>query len=210
MPRVKKPHRTKGPAAPKARHSPGSSRQPQRETSRRHRSPVTAYVLSGIVLIAAAVVAAVLISVNREEGPGQRIPIQGTDHIPTGVTIDKTQFRSYNSNPPTSGPHWDDPASPGIYEQTLPDEQLIHNLEHGYIAINHNCSKQQCPDLVNQLTGVYNLYKSKVIVNYRPKTAWPIALTAWGRLDTMDAFDEQRIIKFISAYRNKGPEQTND
>jgi len=35
-----------------------------------------------------------------------------------------------------------------------------------------------------------------------------IALTAWGWLDKMDTFDEERIRKFIDAWRDKGPERT--
>ena len=34
-----------------------------------------------------------------------------------------------------------------------------------------------------------------------------VALTAWGVLQYLDAYDEQAITDFIDAYRNKGPER---
>jgi hypothetical protein len=34
-----------------------------------------------------------------------------------------------------------------------------------------------------------------------------IALTAWGHIDTFNGnYDEDRIVKFVEAYRDKGPE----
>jgi hypothetical protein len=33
-----------------------------------------------------------------------------------------------------------------------------------------------------------------------------IALTAWGYIDKMDAYDEQRILGFVAAHIDRGPE----
>lgn len=57
---------------------------------------------------------------------GEEFPNLGQQHIDIG-----TEHIAYNSNPPTSGPHYIQPANWGVYETTLPDEQLVHNLEHG-------------------------------------------------------------------------------
>ena len=50
--------------------------------------------------------------------------IQGADHIPMG-----TPHPEYNSNPPSSGWHYAEPARQGFYDEELPDEQIVHNLE---------------------------------------------------------------------------------
>lgn len=66
-----------------------------------------------------------------------------------------------------------------------------------------------CRDLVTKLTGVYEKKgKKKLIVIPRSSLDARIALTAWTRIDKLDSFDENRIIKFIDAFRNKGPEKT--
>ena len=61
----------------------------------------------------------------------EKYPNQGQDHINEGQTA------QYNSNPPTSGPHYDVPAEPGFYEPEsgIEPERLVHNLEHGQIVI---------------------------------------------------------------------------
>ena len=85
-----------------------------------------------------------------------------------------------------------------------PDERLVHNLEHGYIVMHHNCTVEECPAVVNGLKRIFGRYSTKIIVNYRPRTDAAIALAAWRRLEKMEEFDEQRIVEFIEAYRGGG------
>ncbi|MDZ4284195.1 MAG: DUF3105 domain-containing protein [Patescibacteria group bacterium] len=48
----------------------------------------------------------------------------------------------------------------------------------------------------------------KVVVVPGPDLDTRFALTAWTRLDKFEDFDEERVRRFIKAYRNKGPEAT--
>lgn len=68
---------------------------------------------------------------------------------------------------------------------------------------------QGCRDLVSKLTAIYEKKgKRKLVVIPRPSLDTAIALTAWTRIDKFDDFDEQRIARFIDAWRDKGPEKT--
>jgi Protein of unknown function (DUF3105) len=145
------------------------------------------------------------------------VPLQGNQHISEGE-----QHVAYNTKPATSGPHWSiagrAPADWGIAKEPIPDEAMIHNLEHGGIAIQYNC--RECPELVSALEDFYQRYTSspsnrlplypgstKIIVAPYYDMTSRIALTAWGRIDTLDNYDEERITKFIEAFRDKGPEK---
>lgn len=67
----------------------------------------------------------------------------------------------------------------------------------------------ECHKLVDQLILIFEKKgKSKLIVIPRPNLDAKIALTSWRYLDKFNQFDESRILKFIDAHRNKGPEQT--
>ncbi|MDP3724235.1 MAG: DUF3105 domain-containing protein [bacterium] len=66
--------------------------------------------------------------------PGQKVPEMGREHIAIG-----TSHTPYNSNPPTSGPHYADTANWGIHETTIPEEYQIHNLEHGGVVVHYKC-----------------------------------------------------------------------
>jgi hypothetical protein len=50
-------------------------------------------------------------------------------------TTDLSTRVKYNTNPPTTGRHYEIPADDGIYGQAPEDEQLVHNMEHGRVII---------------------------------------------------------------------------
>ncbi len=136
---------------------------------------------------------------NQPEKPrsGTAIPILGQDHIPIG-----TSHPLYNSNPPTSGWHYEESASWGVHEKELPDEQLIHNLEHGGIWISYTGIDDATKSALEKIARS----ESKVIIEPRAKNDTPIILASWGRLLKLENFDEQAIADFIKTNRNQAPE----
>ncbi len=87
-----------------------------------------------VALIAVIVLAVAGFATRYFNRPGEPVPSQGREHIPVGTS----HTVQYNSDPPTSGPHYDPSAGPGIYDEPMPDGYLIHSLEHGYVIISHN------------------------------------------------------------------------
>jgi len=134
------------------------------------------------------------------------IPDQGRNHIAVGAS-----HPVYNSNPPTSGWHYEEWESKGVYKEQQPDEGLIHNLEHGYIWISYR--PDASPKIVKQLENFYGFGK-KIIVEPRKENDALIAIAAWNWLDKFDQVsgdslndaELKRIEDFIDAYINQGPE----
>ena len=52
-----------------------------------------------------------------------------------GHTTSLSDRVKYNTNPPTTGRHYEIPAQDGIYGTAPQDEQLVHNMEHGRVII---------------------------------------------------------------------------
>jgi len=137
----------------------------------------------------------------------QKVADLGRNHVDEGTKV------NYNSNPPTSGPHYPTWEKYGIQDKPLADGGLIHSLEHGYVVISYNCEKlpkgSSCDALKKQLSDLANEKRVwKLIVVPRPNLDAVLALTAWTYLDKMEQFDKNRISAFIDDFRNKGPEQT--
>lgn len=136
------------------------------------------------------------------KGPdlSESVLILDRNHIANGTVI-----HSYNSNPPTSGSHYAEPANTGFYSNELPDERVVHNLEHGNIWIAYRPS---LPEEV--LKEIKRFAGGNVIATPRPKNDTDVALAAWGRLDKFDlengVVQSQRIKDFILRYQNRGPE----
>lgn len=137
------------------------------------------------------------------QSPAQSFAIQGRQHVATGES-----HPPYNSNPPTSGWHYEQSATWGVHDSQLPDEQLVHNLEHGGVWISYQPSLDV--QAIDRLREITRKYRSKVILTPRAKDDSKIALAAWGKLDTLDTFDEARILAFINAFYDKGPEKVAD
>lgn len=133
--------------------------------------------------------------------PGERVPeLPGNMHIEVGA-----KGKGYTTNPPTSGEHYGSEAPWGVHATPVPDELVVHNLEHGGIWISYKDPKDS--DLAAKLAQIAQRYKTKVIVTPREANDDPIAVAAWGHLLKLEALDEAKIVAFIDAYRGKvGPE----
>jgi len=125
----------------------------------------------------------------------QKLPSLGTVHIANGTT-----HSAYNSKPATSGPHYAGWAQWGVHDEVLPDEVLVHNLEHGGGGIHYNCP-DSCPTVVTALDQ-FAIDYDKVIVSPYPGMEKRFALTAWTYIDSFDDYDAARIEAFIKKHMN--------
>jgi Protein of unknown function (DUF3105) len=136
-------------------------------------------------------------------GPTPILP-RGRRHIAVGERYD-----DYNSNPPTSGPHTA-PVAPGVYDEPVAKEALVHNMEHGQVVVWYNCdggpaplTVEDCRRLRDDLAAVVNdaLDRGKqVVMTPYPNMDQRIALTAWQFLDAFDDFGAQRVRTFIDTF----------
>lgn len=189
-----------------------------RRERRRRRLIIGAWSVAGLALTALIVYLA-----WKETQPiprtGEDVPVMSdTNHIQPGQP-----HEPYTSDPPTSGPHYAVPAQGGFYDEAPLDEQLVHNLEHGYVILWYNCQSSpsgggalttgQCNQLKQQIREAMarggNSTRTgtpKLIAVPRPTLDTQLALTTWGRLDKFEVFDQNRILNFIRAFRDKAPE----
>ena len=145
-------------------------------------------IISGVVLVSAYWSYGKL----TEKVSWRNVPILPSPHISLG-----DPHPHYNSDPPTSGPHTAAKARWGVHAEPIAKEMQLHNLEDGGVAINYRC--EDCPELVAQLTAIANRYDRVVMAPYSGMEG-KITLTAWGKIDNLDKFDEARVVSFIKAH----------
>jgi Protein of unknown function (DUF3105) len=83
----------------------------------------------------------------------------------------------YNSFPPSSGPHYLQPAPWGIYEDTIKQTILVHNLEHGGIVLQYGDVGEET------LRDIQRFYQDDpygLVVSPYKSLGKKIALTAWN------------------------------
>lgn len=129
--------------------------------------------------------------------PGEPVPIMDSPHVSQA----RSSSVAYNSMPPTSGPHFAFTVAPGVYGSAIPDGLAVHALEHGHIVIRHAPTMRDSEAAA--LTRLAKRHGADVVLAPHPDLDRGIALTAWGRIDRLDRYDEQRITEFIERLRHR-------
>ena len=119
----------------------------------------------------------------------------------------------WNTDPPTSGPHYGIPAIFGIYEEELEIARVVHNLEHGGIYILYG--KDVPEATVEQLRSFYGDHKTGTIMAPLDRLGDKFALGAWvvdgdtdnGFLAKCKTFDEDAVSTFFRTLQFRGPER---
>ena len=184
-----------------------SNRREQMRVRQRQQQFRTKFLWGGLGLVVLVGIGAIIWQGARPRA-GETMPIMQSTHIPKD-----SDPGQYNSDPPTSGPHYADELDAGFYETNnyqYPAGYLTHNLEHGYIIFWYNCAKLDegaCVELKSQLKSLIDEFNNVKVIAY----PWdsldvPVAMTSWGRLQKMETLDMDQARAFYKTNLNRSPE----
>ena len=150
-------------------------------------------------------------SVQPTDGPIQVEAMPSRDHFPPQLKITDVIPGGYSTVPPTSGRHWGAWSDCGFYNHPLPDELLVHNLEHGNIIVSYNLtSDDEVAALRTAVEAIPLAREFAIVRRYLAIPEGMVAITTWGVLDRMDGVDPARIARFFADFPgNTGPEFPN-
>lgn len=184
-----------------------------RRAAQQRKKLVTNLIWAGVGVAVFAVVALLLWNAFRP-ATGEAVPVMANagDHVPEGA--DPGPF---NSDPPTSGPHYAQEFDAGFYDESSTEAQLdypegyiIHNLEHGYVIFWYNCNlldEADCDQLKGQIKGVMDEFDGFKVIGFpRDSIDEPLVMTSWGQIQRFERFDAEQSRRFIRANRNRAPE----
>ena len=185
------------------------SKRQQIHERQRNQKIKTNLVWGGIGLAILAVIGILVWQgIRPAEGESFDVMSNSGQHIP--VDNDPGE---YNSDPPTSGPHYAEELDAGFYETNnhqFPAGYLVHNLEHGYVIFWYNCdllNEAGCAELKSQIRSVMDeLGGVKMIAYPWPSLDVPLALTSWGQLQRFNTFDAEQAKAFYRTNLNQAPE----
>jgi hypothetical protein len=151
---------------------------------------------------------------------GANCTLQTATSLPSNdhsITTPEGTSDKWNTDPPTSGPHYAQWVKWGSYGSPVNIGQLVHNLEHGGIYILYGDKVPQAT--VDELTSFYNDHQNGTVLAPYPELGDTIALGAWvtdsaskpddghGYLAKCTAFDEPAFSAFFDAFQFSGPER---
>jgi uncharacterized protein DUF3105 len=104
----------------------------------------------------------------------------------------------YPLHPPPGGDHNHVWANCGFYDSTVPDENVVHTLEHGAVWIAYS---PDLPDAEKQALQERVDSEDYLIATEYPGMDSPLVLSAWNRQLALDSMDDPRFEQFIDTYR---------
>jgi hypothetical protein len=136
-------------------------------------------------------------------------PIAASPHVTACSEV------TYETDPPTSGPHYPVWAAFKTYGVPINPGFLVHALEHGAITLTWRCPSG-CDAELAALQAMLDaragdplcdpLVKHRIIVAPRPDQDTKLVAAGWGVSWKADCFDLASLGSFIDAWYAKGPE----
>jgi uncharacterized protein DUF3105 len=139
-------------------------------------------------------------------------PLMPAVHVPIPSDI------QWDSNPPSSGPHYPIWAAFESYTTPVPRGYYVHDLEHGAIVLLYNCDDDGgCPDVVASLQAVSDAIPTdplcagegvrvRTVITPDPLIDVPVAAAAWGWTYTAACVDIPTLQQFALQHYGQGPE----
>jgi hypothetical protein len=145
------------------------------------------------------------------------------EHTPDpGVHVDFDADITWDTNPPSSGPHYPVWAHWGVHTETLPRGYYVHNEEHGGVVVLYNCSMlADCaatsaalqawvlslpPEPMCMGTGV----SRRIVLTRDDLIDTPVAAAAWGWTYAANCVDTPSLAAFVFGRTGHGPEDFCD
>jgi hypothetical protein len=195
-------------SAPPARPSKAERLDARRQAERRRR--LRNRLIIGVLVVA---VAAVIVVKNvSDRQASQRLVDQltaGSCDFDRRSDAGSTHIAapSFRVDPPSGGDHLATAARPGVYPQGRApgDGELVHALEHGYVILWHR--PDASADTQEALRDLRTEFERDVLVVARPTLARPVVATAWHKRLLCQDLERETLARFITEYRNDGPEK---
>ena len=106
------------------------------------------------------------------------------------TTDPKTKVVYTQSDPPTSGKHYQVPPPLMIYDEPVPQWILLHALEHGNVLVQYG-DKVSAKDRAALRAAVLS-HRARTLMAPYPKLGKRVVYTAWQRMLSCKGFQEGR------------------
>ncbi len=161
------------------------------------------------ILIAGLLTAVIWFLFFRAKLPGEIAGHTVRDLSAAGANIHEDGTLQYETDPPASGAHDLTPSPCGIHNTPIPNENFVHTLEHGAVAVVYQPTL--APADIKRIETIVGSFESHTLSAPNSTMDAQIAVVAWGRLMELEELDEPAIREFIGVFRQGGeaPEASN-
>ncbi|MCR1781499.1 DUF3105 domain-containing protein [Nocardioides carbamazepini] len=176
---------------------------------RRSPLPIVLAVLAAVLVVGAAVLVPVVLTRGDDDADGSdrsrasaaKVDTSNLDAVEeyTGLTNQHLAIgadHDYPQSPPVGGDHAPYWLECGVYDEPLPEEPLVHDLEHGTVVLTYRDDEVDAAG-VRRLAD--QLPANGILAPY-PDQEPSVVITVWGRQLALTGADDPRIGLFVAAY----------
>ncbi len=151
----------------------------------------------GSMAAVAGLTAVVLTGVDAADGSRPEAP-EGTETVPVDDPIHVPGGVDYPVVPPAGGEHDPTPLACGFYDFIVPDENVVHSMEHGVVWVTYQpgVSEEEL-DILRDIGDA-----RETIVSLLPDQGSAIIGTAWAAQIRLDSATDPRLEQFVNAFRD--------
>jgi hypothetical protein len=151
------------------------------------------------VLAVVALVTTIFVVSNQPKPVGLPVPDVDEQGVQTFTGLEQTHTTDkveYEMSPPAGGPHNPTWLNCGIYSEAVPNENAVHDLEHGAIWITYDPALPE-KDVAALRAATPTSY---AVLSPYPGLDAPIAVSAWGAQLKFNSPDDPAFTDFINTY----------
>jgi hypothetical protein len=132
-----------------------------------------------------------------DEGP----PIRGVEKVRVESAKHTNGRVAYDRHPPAGGDHNPQAAPCGFYTESIPDEYVVHTLEHGAVWLAYPTTAS-AEDLA-AVRAVVDGNADTIATPYPDLDAGvAVVVTAWARQLRLTSVTDPRLAEFVARYQN--------
>ena len=152
--------------------------------------------IGGLAVVAG--LTAVVLTGTDSSGGGRPDPPAGTETVAVDDAVHVTGEVEYSDAAPAGGAHDSTPLACGYYDFVVPDENVVHSLEHGVVWVTYEPGVSD-----DELSILRDLGGSReTIVSLLPDQGSAIIGTAWGARIRLESATDPRLEQFADAFRD--------
>jgi len=150
-------------------------------------------VVGAVLVLVLAVLVPLVISATREDDQvAVDETLEAVEVFEDLPTTHEDGDLTYEQSPPVGGPHNAAWLDCGVYDEPVPEENVVHDLEHGTVWITYEPGLAQ--EDVDALAGL--LPQNGILSPYDDLRA-PVVVTVWERQLELTGADDPRLELFI-------------
>jgi hypothetical protein len=111
----------------------------------------------------------------------------------------------YAQTPPAGGDHSATWLNCGVYSEPIPNENAVHDLEHGAVWVTYDPALVDAAGLKTLRSQLPDTY---IVVSPYPDLGAPVVASAWGNQVFLEGVDDSRLGDFVTKFwrSNDAPE----